>query len=166
MLGGVYAAAAVVVVVTWAVSRGGERGRPEVKSEGLAVRKRARGSVLTVVEQLTAWPQQKQAATIPLGLQGVLNRSSREFAGRWWASQAARLATAVEHSWHFPLYRLACLTRPKPRFSNRPFFFSTSPALQTLLNGSPTASHGEGCFRAGVEENRPMAGRPTWINSF
>ena len=62
MLGGVYATAEVGV---WAMSRGGERGRPQFDSEGLAVRAWA-WAIEAGVEQLTAWPQQEQAATIPL----------------------------------------------------------------------------------------------------
>lgn len=65
------------------------------------------------------------------------------------SSQAARLATAVQHSKQLvPIEPSPVADLSKPKFSNHRFFFSTSPALQTLLNGSPIVSHGEGCFRA------------------
>jgi hypothetical protein len=61
ILGRVYAAAAAAVVFGQCLVE----GRPQFDSEGLAERVRACVS-LAGVEQLTAWPQREQAATIPL----------------------------------------------------------------------------------------------------
>lgn len=54
-----------------------------------------------------------------------------------------------------PAFHAPCPMRPSPtddvqnpNFPSLCFLFSTPPAQQTLLNGSPIVSHGEGCFRA------------------
>lgn len=96
-------------------------------------------------------------------LQGVLCRSSLDV-----AAAVANLATAVEPAFRvLPYCRLARLPPSKTQI----FHASISSSLhrqhyKTLLTAALPSSMARAVFALRVEEIRPMAGRPTWINSF
>jgi hypothetical protein len=64
------------------------------------------------------------------------------------SSQAARLATAVQHSKHFAPSSLAPQRPLKPKISKPPSPLLYIASITNTTYGSPIVSHGEGCFRA------------------